>query len=566
MAISSTTSRKALRDIRPERDSVPIWAHPEVLYWYDEWKLIRDAASGEKDVKEQRDLYLPSLDGMEDDEYDAYLDRATYYNFTGRTIQALVGTLFKKDPQVEALPTRLNDTFDVISQSGTDFISFAVNTATELFTLGRHGVLVDLPEEPSTTPQPYLTAYTAENILDWKWTTNRKTGRRTLTEVILREYHLGKNKDGVQQQFAAYRVLQLRGEVYSQRYYFKSDADADIDDDLQAQTITPTRQGAAIKFIPFLFFGVTKNEPVVEKSPMLDIARINISHFRSYAHLEHGRFFTGLPVYYAEGDGTDEDSEYIIGPSVVWNLPPNAKAGILEFNGHGLKFLENALLQKEAHAASLGGRMVGITAQSTAETDNQTELKNRNEQALLLNMSRVLDVGFTILLRWWAWMAGVSDAEVKKIEVEFTKDFLLSGAGSREFRAIHAMYKDGVIPVEVLHDYLAKNEVIPDWLDIEEFKALLESQDSFPNQPDFQARKEGFPNAQAKVTAESQQNALDAEAENLDTQIEADEKQAKLDAETAKDQAKVAMEAAKTKPKPATGAPAAKKPAQKAGA
>jgi Domain of unknown function (DUF4055) len=553
MALATQTSRKALRDIKPERESVPNWAHPEVLYWYDEWRLIRDAASGERDVKDGSGVYLPRLDGMDNEaEYQAYVDRATYYNFTGRTIQALVGTQFKKDPKVSGLPARLEALLPRIAQTGSDFTTFAVNTATEVFTLGRYGVLVDLPSVASDTPQPYITGYTAENIVDWEWENDSTTGRQKLVRVVLREFTLGRSPgDKTQRYFASYRVLLLVNGVYTQHYFKAVDGDADVFSETFS-TVTPQVRGTTLSFIPFMFFGVTKNEPEIEKSPMLDIARINISHFKSYAHLEHGRFYTGLPIYYREGDGTDDQEEYVLGPSTVWNLPPNAKAGVIEFNGQGLKFLENALSQKENHAASLGGRMVGITAQSTAETDNQTELKNRNEQALLLNMSRILDNGFTIILRWWAMMSAATDAALQNVKVEFTKDFLLTGAGSREFRAIHSMYKDGVIPIEVVYDYLQKNEVIPDWLELVEFKTLLDSQDSFPNNPDFTARKQGYPNAQSQVTDEQQTAALEAEADNLDTQITADEKAAKITAKTAEKtaaaQAKVAAQQPKPKP------------------
>lgn len=543
---ATSSYRKALQDIRPERNNVPLWANPEVLYWYDEWALIRDAASGEKDIKEAGQVYLTQLDGMDSREYAAYLDRASYYNFTGRTISALVGTLFKKTPKIEGLPERFKDLMGVIAQSGSDLATFAQHTASEVFTLGRFGVLVDLPEEASTQPQPYFTGYVAENILDWKWAVDRKTGRMTLTKVVLREYNLVNlataQGSTTQTSVASYRVLRMEDGAYHQDVYAAEGRDANIDTD-QPKRVTPLRQGKAIPYIPFLFFGVSKNEPGVEKSPMLDIARLNISHFKSYAHLEHGRFFTGLPIYYAEGDGTDESNEYVIGPSVVWNVQNGSKPGILEFNGHGLKFLENALIQKESHAASLGGRMVGISAQSTAETDNQTALKERNEQSLLLNMSRVLDMGFTTLCRWAVWMAGLSVDEAAKVEVEFTKEFLLTGAGSREFRAIHSMYKDGVMPIEVLHDYFQKAEVIPDWMSVAEFTKLLKSQASFPNNPDFLARKAGYPNAQAMVTDEQQTAKLEQEMEISDAELEADEKAQETAAKTAEKTAKAAAKA-----------------------
>lgn len=54
------------------------------------------------------------------------------------------------------------------------------------------------------------------------------------------------------------------------------------------------------------------------------------------------------------------------------------------------------------------------------------------------------------------------------------------------------MYQDGILPIEVVYDYLKKAEVIPDWLELEEFKKLLASKNSFPNNPDAEANSRGF--------------------------------------------------------------------------
>jgi hypothetical protein len=95
------------------------------------------------------------------------------------------------------------------------------------------------------------------------------------------------------------------------------------------------------------------------------------------------------------------------------------------------------------------------------------KLAERNEQALLLRTARNLDEGFTQILRWWAWWSGTSPEDVAKIDITFNKDFLFDQAGAREFRAIHALYKDGVITIDIVYEYLKKFNVIPDWITYE---------------------------------------------------------------------------------------------------
>jgi hypothetical protein len=56
-----------------------------------------------------------------------------------------------------------------------------------------------------------------------------------------------------------------------------------------------------MKRIPFRFFNATTNLGDIEKPPILDILTLNLSHYKTYAQLEHGRFYTANPVYYVSG-------------------------------------------------------------------------------------------------------------------------------------------------------------------------------------------------------------------------------------------------------------------------
>ena len=520
---SRYTSRPTRRDISPERDrtNIPTWAHPQYKYYFDEWKIIRDCCEGEKDIKDAKERYLPALEGMENGEYKVYLHQACFYNFTGRTSGALVGTLLKKKPIVSDLPAELVDKTRTITLQSESWDCFIERMTDEYVKLRRYGVLIDLPAVAQATPTPYLTEYTVEDILDWEEYTDPVTGRKALSRVVLREWREERvlPTDPVIK-FQQFRELVLEGGVYKQRVYATPKAHATLSQ--EPVTSTPQLRGAPLNYIPFCIVGGA----AAKKSGVTDIARLNLSHYNSYALLEHARFYTGLPVYYAEVDDEGE-TEYILAPNRVWQLKKGLKAGVIEFNGQGLKFLENALVQKEAQAASLGGRMIGVTAQSTAETDNQTAMKDRNEQAILLQNARALEEAATFVLRTWAHLSLATDAEVAAIEVEYPKDFLYSAIGSREFRAIQSMYQAGVLPIEVVYDYMKKAEVVSEEMTLDEFKTFLNSAGSFPNQPDFAARKAGYANAQSKTSAELKEGDQEIAQEEADTAAEAQKAAAK---------------------------------------
>lgn len=500
--MASNTSKKEI-NLQTIMSSYPTWAHPSVHYHATDWSMLRDTYQGERQIKDNAHVYLPQPTGLDDADYAMYLENATYYNMTNRTVGALVGTIFRRNPVVTNLPEKLNEKLKKITIKNQSLRSFTRRTAKEVIHMGRYGVLVDMPPAGG---DPYLTGYVTEAILDWKY--EMIGDRETLTEVILMELKLNDapqgNTTGTRQYQVKLRVLRLVNGQYQQHVYWNKAEGATYPNPVgnPDQTITPTLRGRPLNYIPFVIFGTESNEPDIERSSMLDISQMNISHFRSYAHLEHGRYYTGLPVYYVSKGTGEGQGEYTIGASTVWEIGPGEKAGMIEFNGQGLKFLENALATKEAHISTLGGRLIGVTTASVSESDNQVSMKDRNEQALLLNVATALDEGFSQILEWWAIWHDVKIATASKISIEFNKDFMLKDAAAREFRAVQQMYQDGILPIEVVYDYLKRAEVIPDWLEIDEFKKLLETSASFPNNPDVEANQRGMPDRKTEIELE----------------------------------------------------------------
>lgn len=512
------------------------FVNPQYQYWMHWWQMIRDSVIGDVEIKRKNERYLPKIAAdMTKEEYAAYLDRAVFFNMTQRTLTGLMGTLFNRAPVVTGIPDKL-DTSSISKQNQT-LGQFVKEIGREVLTMGRYGVLMDM-DENGLRP-PYFAGYITENITDW--TIEEIDGRFTVTEVILRELRLArpilnpisltpagkklpKMKNAQADVFsmdtavtraarrwlASYRVLRLEPEdsndpksrrIYRQ-YFHTSDRGDASPEGTPYYKFTPTWRGQPFEFLPFQFFGPYDNTPDIDKSPIIDIVSLNHSHYKSYAQLEHGRFYTALPVFYTQVKDGDENATYTVGPSVVWEVDAGCKPGILEFNGSGLKFLENACATKEDQIAALGGRLVGVERVSAGESDNKLKMQGNNETALLLNVSMTIDVGMTALLRWWAFWQDTPQAVVDKINLETNKDFLLNTVGAREFRAIQMMYEAGVIPVEVLHDYLKRAEVVPDWMDLQTFTTLLVSSESFPNMIDVQARQRGAPDAATEWEAE----------------------------------------------------------------
>lgn len=473
--------------------------HPDYIYWAPHWETIRDSEIGEIEIKRKREKYLPKLAGHNSTQYDAYLHRAVFFNMTAKTLNALYGTVFKRAPKVSGLTKSLRESSKHFSKDGMSLHLTAKTAVKEVLAVARYGMLVD--SDASGAGDAYVACYTTENIMDWE--VGSVDGRQQYTRVVLREisYDRSSNNISTFQYVTNYRVLVLTptadGHVYEQHIY--NDADSTTAPDaalVPTEIIVPTVRGNTLDYIPFIAIGPFTNQPNIQKPPIMDIISLNLSHYSSYAQLEHGRFYTANPVYYARTDST-EDVDYFVGPDTVWLMGKDDNAGIIEFAGQGLKFLENALDTKETQIAAIGGRMMPGTSAAAAESDNSLKLKEQNEQTLLLNISDTVDEAITQVVVWWADWNNATASVMLNIQFELNRDFLLKDIGAREFRAIHQMYDDGIIPVDVVYDYLRKADVIPEWMDAAEYKKLLVDSKQFPHMVDVLAQMQGYPDAKS---------------------------------------------------------------------
>jgi hypothetical protein len=545
---AAAAARKRRVDVE---DLLPAYVNADYAFWRNVWRSIRHAMIGEIEIKRHGAIYLPRMESMDDDQWYAYLERAVFYNMVYRTVTGLTGAIFRRDPRLLKVGPKLKKLTNRISKDGLSLALFTKVVCQEMLSVGRYGVLLDKAQDdlnPSVTP--FFAGYTTENILDW--TTAEIDGKTELDYVLLREFKVdrrltipsaAKVKGNVVfepnstygQLFQRYRILRLSYNEeslkweYTQELYERDHQDANLSED---PVITkPMRFGVPFQRIPFRFFNATTNLTDIEKPPILDILTLNLSHYRTYAQLEHGRFFTANPVYYVSGG--NEDDDFYIGPSVVWQIEAGQTAGLIEFNGQGLKSLENALKTKEDQVASLGGRLLGESA-NAGQSDNQVKIKDRNEQSLLLNVTTVLNENFTYLLQEMAaWLndkATSKDGElvielgVDELVFRVNQDFLLDNAAAREFRAVTMMYQAGILPIEVIYEYFLKAEVIPEYMEMEQFIALLEDEKNFPNNPDIDAQKDGFANAADRDAFNLQEAELEHESEEGALQRKSQEK------------------------------------------
>jgi hypothetical protein len=123
--------------------------HPDYDAAALEWARARDVLAGEDSVKGGGEKYLPRLDAQTDEEFAAYVKRASYFNASARPSEAYLGLMSRRPPFVKlpdvsagvgwAMAQFQNDA----DMPGTTPTGYAKMVVGDVVGPGRAGSLVD---------------------------------------------------------------------------------------------------------------------------------------------------------------------------------------------------------------------------------------------------------------------------------------------------------------------------------------------------------------------------------------------------------------------------------------
>lgn len=453
--------------------------HPQVSQALPDWQMVRDCLAGERTMKEAGELYLPKLSLQKPEEYEKYKARATYLNATGRTQEAIMGLIFRKPPQID-LPPELSDLVSDADLHGKSLVAYARQLASELTGTGRCGTLVDYSRAEK---RPYFAHYVAEDIINWRVerVAAEGGGRNLLTLLTLREKYELPGDPFNPTTVDAWRVYRLEPTGVSATLYRLDEAKEG--NFIVIEDRTPTRRGEPLKEIPFVFHNAYEPGPSIGKSPMLDIASVNVAHYRQSADYENGLHLCGIPTPYFFGAGADEDEEPLyLGASAWTSNDPNASAGFIEFTGQGLSAIAASLTAKEGQMAALGARLIE-PRQADAEAYATVALRSAAEGSTLARIGQQATEGIVAAIAWAAWWRGEAVDLITAADgwnFALNADFTSTAITPEQLNAWITARSSNLVSEELLQHALKRGEAYPDgWTEEQE----VASRDTKPPMP-----------------------------------------------------------------------------------
>lgn len=431
--------------------------HNLYAHYAHQVKLCRDALAGTPAIIKNADIYIPPLSDLSEEANAKRIRRASFDNYTSRALDGFTGLIFSKNPTHE-LPQKVEDLLTDIDMNKKTDIDLVQEATDEVLTTDLVGLLVDMETVDNVEPtlrilqedkRPYITIYTAENIINWRYENNR------LVMVVLKDSKQVWTTQFESEYIDTYRVLYIDEDGYYAIDLYEDETK------ITDAPIKPTQNNARMSHIPF--YPITSNKISLYRSkpPIYDLADSNISMHKLKVDLYHSLFFT-IPTPYGRGMQSKEANNIVLGStSFQCYSSPQAELKYLEFEGQGLQHYENAIEKCEESMASLGAEFLRNNS-SKVEAAETVAIRNSADRATLISVADTIGRGFLLALKECARWMNISDSEIDKMSYSLNKDYNLTKMTAQEITALTSSWLGGAITRRDLFLSLKKGEILND--------------------------------------------------------------------------------------------------------
>jgi hypothetical protein len=280
-----------------------------------DWEIVEDLSKGTRHLRKMGAKYLPvELAEDRSKDYPIRLSRALLFNAFERTLNGLVGMVFRKEPKLgadvpEAIRGReategqseIEGWAENIDLQGAAWTAFAKEVFTDAMRLGHAFIYVDMPpklpegstlaDERAAGRRPYWVSYSARQALNWFSAIEMRaitlsngavvsvpTGRRVLRQITFEECSYEPDSRYGEKEVKRYRVLRPGfWELYRET---KTENGTDY--------ILETAGESSLSEIPVAVIYGRKTGYLTSKPPLLDLAEINLGHYQKYSDYSEG--------------------------------------------------------------------------------------------------------------------------------------------------------------------------------------------------------------------------------------------------------------------------------------
>jgi hypothetical protein len=410
------------------------------------WNQVSAFCEGENVVKSFGEQFLPKESKWSDDDYQNYLSLAPFTGFTARTLETMMGAVYRKEP-VFTVPNTIN--INNVDGNGNGLTSLSKRVTSEVIKNGRCGVLVDLGDFEDDSPtiesaknkQAYCKVYPPQSIINW-----------ADSKIVLLESYDVSVDEFTSTKEDQYRVLDLDEQgFYRVRIFRNSEV---------YETYEPRNfSGQRLSYIPFTFVGSVNNDSDVDKSPLFEISGKNKTHYVLGADVMRSVRLVGTPMLHIDfGDMSFDTFKSANNLSDGKGFQFGSSSGIITSNGGSVNMIQaqaNSMASEERdktleEAVMIGARM--IMKGSAVMTAEQARMELSAETSQLSQITSNIEGAIQTVLNFMVEFVGGNQATF-----EINKEFFDLSVDAQMLTVITGLADRGYISQLDILNILKRN-------------------------------------------------------------------------------------------------------------
>lgn len=464
---------------------LPNWRSEDVKEMAEDVELVRDVWEGTRELRSKSGTYLPQNPGEPLPMYQNRVKRAVLFNIFRGTIEGLTGYMFRLDPKLgDDVPPAIVAHWENIDNAGTHGDVFVQDMTKDAMMTGHAAILVEFPKTEGrqtaaedggpggaataqATIRPYWVPIEKEQILSWR--TVVEQGRTYLAQIVIEECadvpdgQFGTKEEKRYRVFTRTRATPTAPPVVSfQLLQILSNNTVAIVD----EGTYPTQDE-----IPIAELRTAGSEELFESDPpFLDIAELNLAHFRQWSDYDTYQHKTCCPIYSEAGveaselplDGTPAPP-LVLGPNTARrSTNPDFKTWYTAPDGASLAEVR-ASLQELKSAMAERGLAALASSKRTAETATAKELDKGATDSSLAKTARGIQDGVERALGFHARYLRLTDGG----SIQINRDYGLMQMDAAMMQAWGNLAKDLKLPVRFVLERLRDGGRIPEGEDLD---------------------------------------------------------------------------------------------------
>jgi hypothetical protein len=414
-----------------------------------DWETMAAVCSGNQYIRDRAEIYLPIEPREPSDAWEARVEQSTLTPFTTRLIDNASNLVLRRPIWLKGGDDYWRDTFAKdVDGLGSSLNEYAKTLFTSGLMNGHSSTLVDYPSDTDAATlleqyqqgaRAYFVHTPASSIYGWQQSGSRPYS--PLSMVRIREVisvNEGNSERLVEQirliTPGAYRVYRLGGNIAPEEGVF------------------------SLNQIPLVPFYTNRKGLLLSKPLLVDVADINIAHYRKQSDRFHSLHLAAMQTLVLEGYEAPESGKSL-GVNYAISMEPGNQAYWIKCDSGAFTAQREILQDLEGHMSTLGVTKL-LGQKFIAESADAKRIDQAQANSVLALISMELE---TSLQRCFNIAAKYEQKEPPVVSID--RDFDFSILLGQDVSVLGKLHENGQLPTDVFVSILHHGEWLPDSID-----------------------------------------------------------------------------------------------------